>query len=402
MPMFKASPKVVYKPMVTSKASTMSKGPVRISAGGRMGQLMGIAERRYFRNGNLDFGRLQRDYEIANHYFKKPGQLFAAAKDLISPLFNRKNIFAPATITPSGTITKSTFKKGRNRGLNTRFYQKYIINSYATTTVRQTNPGWQITAQTAVLDAPDLYASVFKPINTTTTPAESLGFTDKIRITEVEVQTRMTNANNIGQIVDIYEIEPRLLSVSSIETNVTDPRTAWYRGYTLTNHSATGGIVGSSADNVATRPYDSVLFNRFYRINTVMRVELMPGSTHIHTSKYNINRTFTISDLAPCYDATVGFNWINAFGAHPLFTNHLLIVVQGLPVHSAGDTINSNKLTTSPVSIDVVQSKRIVFATSYADSTVTGINANTVLNHSITDSSQYIVQNPTLTNVNPQ
>jgi hypothetical protein len=150
-----------------------------------------------------------------------------------------------------------------------------------------------------------------------------------------DVRTMISNIDNIPVVVTIYEVVakhdmtsfPLFNNPSSLDTSVTwqhlSPSDAWYAG--MKNLGAAGSDATISSLTLGSRPYDSELFNTYWKVCSCVDVELSVGSVHQHTSSYQINRV--ISGQRPSYSSMLQG-----------ITRNIMIVVRGSPVTFVGDT----------------------------------------------------------------
>lgn len=150
-----------------------------------------------------------------------------------------------------------------------------------------------------------------------------------------------SNCASTNVFVDLYEVEPR----EDTDTG---------KGPVSLFNAGIGNMVpGETAASLGVSPYQSQGFTKNYIIKKKYTLELAPGRTHVHTSKYNIGKLFGQQDVL------AGPADIYRKG----FTHTLMCVAYGEPVNTAEQpapqTITSSLVSINTYSLDTI---RFVYA----------------------------------------
>jgi hypothetical protein len=145
--------------------------------------------------------------------------------------------------------------------------------------------------------------------------------TGKLHCGTCRLTTKITSMTETPVIVDIYELvakhdlcaNPSSTLASSLE--VMSPWYAWDLGLDLTGFTTTQ----ISMNNIGSLPYDSDVFNCYWKVCDKRRVTISAGSTHMHESEYVLNETLS-EQRFQCSLLMQGI------------TRSLLFVSQGTPV----------------------------------------------------------------------
>lgn len=171
--------------------------------------------------------------------------------------------------------------------------------------------------------------------------------TSKIFHKYCELETEIASLSTYPIYVDIYELVARhdLSSGNGGLTNlqIYAPNNYWSGG--LANSVATpaavfAGASGVTATTIGSNPYDSELFNVYWKIAAKFTVALSAGDVHRHKSNYTINRI--IDPQRGGYSSLLAG-----------LTRNIMVVVRGTPVR---DTVTANSVNagTATVSVDHV------------------------------------------------
>lgn len=189
-------------------------------------------------------------------------------------------------------------------------------------------------------------ASFVDDNGTTTTPAK------RFMLNNCTEKVTMTNMSSANSYVDIYEWKCRRETSSN-------PLLAWDTG--SAHELITGASTGVAADgtkNIGTNPFQSNYFCCRYLIKRVLHLELAPGRTHMHISKYPINQYFN-------YDA---FDVTESDEFQENLTRGIMVVAWGGASQIVG-TPGTTGVTTADIKIDLIRTATYTFRYLYPSST---------------------------------
>lgn len=95
---------------------------------------------------------------------------------------------------------------------------------------------------------------------------------------------------------------------------------------------------------VGSRPYQSALFNTYFKVKKKVRVVLDPGATHRHNYSHTPNRYIDTSRVSTSSVTT----------AKRGLTTSVLLVVHGEPVNAVGTQGSADVVSSGPAKIDFV------------------------------------------------
>lgn len=112
-------------------------------------------------------------------------------------------------------------------------------------------------------------------------------------------------------------------------------------------------------------PFKSPAFTTFIKINKVTRVELGAGRSHEHVTKLAMNKSFIRQEIAE-----------NSNEYHPGWTNGVLIITRGEPVHNGvWPAATASTVSTATQVLDIVQVSEIsYFYALPSSSTIESVN----------------------------
>lgn len=154
----------------------------------------------------------------------------------------------------------------------------------------------------------------------------------ELYIERLKAEIAFTNASSSNSTIIIYDIISR--SDCSVAGKNSSPGAAWSYGVDSEGGSSTDYKV------IGSLPSDSVMFNKFYKISNMTRINMAPGQLHRHEVTYTPNRKVQgfWPDAAPY-----------CLGGLTCWT---LIVHYGQPAH---DSTTTTSVTVDVSSLDVVR-----------------------------------------------
>lgn len=217
-----------------------------------------------------------------------------------------------------GRLRKKQFGVSRLSPQQTRLF---------TVTERQTNVAGRqhVWSKTSLVQA-DLNAMLNSMPVDATFPTN----TKQLAIQSVTSKYMITNTAATNVFVDIYECVPRQDCIEA-------PVSAWGNGL----NDMQAGIVQTS---VGTTPYMSPRFTKNWLIMKKITLELAAGRTHMHTSKYNIGRTYSEADSL----AAAGILYRQGFA------KTIMMVAYSEPIN----TVDGLSVTPAPVSINALTTEQ--------------------------------------------
>lgn len=231
-------------------------------------------------------------------------------------------------------------KNNQTYRISTVKYDKIVTNSYGTQAVNQER----------VMGASDFQDDC---VRFGISGSTANYYTTSLVYGEVVDTTTFTNQELTTAYLDIYEISPRFHTTATIL-----PIERWNLGLGYEYD-------GTAPSNVYLYPYEkpfrSQLFCLFYKVEKILKVELAPGQSHKHTSKYGINK-LVHGGIAAQYQTSRGF------------TNFRMYVASGTPIN---DATNNALVSTSTITIDVV-TQRLYDVTTYPQTRTRTYSTNTL------------------------
>jgi len=189
----------------------------------------------------------------------------------------------------------------------------------------------------------------------------------------IEGKLNITNPTNLPVRVDIYDIMSSFMSCTSSNYSFYSPLTCWANG--LSNQ----GLIGTNTQietRLGSKPYDSDIFNTYYKVRKFTSIIIPFGRTHVHRFNFKINQLMK----------NVYLN--NLFNNVPNITYNPMIVFQGLPGSVSNGTTAYYGITQSALETEVQYSIRY---SGIANNTVYTNNYVNVSNY--TNSAQFNIAN---------
>lgn len=166
--------------------------------------------------------------------------------------------------------------------------------------------------------------------------------TSKIYHRNCIVESSISNLSQYPIEVDIYEViakhDTNQLNFAGTSLGNTGPVFYWSQGLIDTTFTS-GGYPKEAYTTLGSRPFDSEMFNSYWRICSKHTVALSVGDVHKHISEYHIDGFI---DPARYFYST------NLAG----ITRNIMFVIRGTPVR---DTLDANKIGIGPATANVVQ-----------------------------------------------
>lgn len=238
--------------------------------------------------------------------------------------------------------------------------QKYIASSTFSQKLSAPAYGTQAIGTTTSISSSVFNDDLQRVTGGTTNYAKN---TSSLIYTNTTDVTTFTNVELTTAYLSIYEIAPRF-------NTGTTPLTAWEEG--LADEANAASTTYSTYP--FEKPFRSQKFCLFFKVLKVHMIELSPGASHKHTSKYNINRVV--------HGAVANTNMYTKN-----FTNFRMYIATGTPIN---DATNKSLVSTSTISIDVVvQRTRTMGSDSrprtliYADNALNTITSAQVVSDSV-------------------
>lgn len=150
----------------------------------------------------------------------------------------------------------------------------------------------------------------------------------------VESTYLFTNHSPGCVFMTLYDIVPKV-------DNPADPNTCWTGGLNYT--TGTGGSVSSTYWN--SKPSDSILFNRTWKIEKVTKVEMHTGRSHMHTRKFAYNGLLPLEKAYSYGSGSVGLKGI---------TRQTLCVIHGMVTSNVPAAVVDNAVTLDRVKVNYV------------------------------------------------
>lgn len=244
------------------------------------------------------------------------------------------------------SITRSMTNKGIRNGLQSRdggnsiskcnygarkcYIPRSVLNAVATQH-RLSNSSISATS-TAGVQAYYEIAWLSAPI----VGAIAAALTDRIFFQRVAGEIQLVNASATNSSLIIYDIIARR-DISTVSKNQS-PAIAWSYGIDQSGGANTDYTV------VGSTPWESPMFNTFYKVVQKTPISLSPGELHRHFTTFSPNKV--VSD-------TLGDSV--AYGIRDL-SCWTLIVHHGMPAH---DSTTTTSVTIDPSALDVVHSMTV-------------------------------------------
>jgi hypothetical protein len=123
--------------------------------------------------------------------------------------------------------------------------------------------------------------------------------------------------------------------------NCGDPNTAWFAGL------QDEGAGGTGFTTVGAEPFQSELFNQYFKVHGKTKVDIPSGGTHRHVIRWRPNKVLHNEVMTNSVYSAGGSN----AGGVADITVFTLIIFHGQPAH---DSTTITSVTVSPASLDVI------------------------------------------------
>lgn len=175
--------------------------------------------------------------------------------------------------------------------------------------------------------------------NSSTSYLSMGGYDTEMFLAHMKRTVYITSSTSVNCTLRIYECVAKL---DSSDIDVITPFTAWRTGLfqQMGDAYVTGALTGT-VYQIGMFPSAVRCFRTFWHIDKYFDIQLPAGSSHIHTSEYNVNATIPFQRAANT----------NIMGGISRFN---LYVLSGTPVHAVGDTTVVGMGSTS---VDIVENK---------------------------------------------
>lgn len=198
--------------------------------------------------------------------------------------------------------------------------------------------------QQAVTDVAQLECNQFKDANgifqtlvdNNTSPAQT------VYVRNIQQEYLFSNASSSNVFVKIFECTARRDITASTLSAGAYAVPQW-RGTGAFDHGITEILASRNAQAMGITPFDSRLFCTMYKVDKVYNVELGPGRSHKHQSKFEVNKL--IHEQRTSRNDILGG-----------ITRCVLIMAYGAPVNS---TTDANQVTTGRVALNIVRKQAI-------------------------------------------
>lgn len=155
---------------------------------------------------------------------------------------------------------------------------------------------------------------------------------DRMYVESIVGQLKIQSASNISQELDIYEVFPRH------DQTLYSPATAFTTGI----NDASFATYSVNANDLNMTPFKSQLFTNYYYVRRVKRLNLPPGSGHIHHFHYILHKQgFRERLVSTTASTTIGVQG---------FSGSFLLINQGTVIH---DSVNYSYLGSGSTNLDV-------------------------------------------------
>jgi len=162
--------------------------------------------------------------------------------------------------------------------------------------------------------------------------------TSRVLLEYIEGETIFANASVYTTSCTIYDVIARRDLPSA---NSGDPLQAWAVG--INDESA----IGAAFAIVGAEPFQSELFNQYYKVCGKTKIDLPSGGTHRHVITWRPNKILHNEVFAnSCYSGGTA-----KYGGNNDITVFSLVVFHGQPAH---DSTTTTAVTLSPASLDCV------------------------------------------------
>ena len=205
-----------------------------------------------------------------------------------------RSIGTPTVFGNYGSITTTNYTEGK-------YYLPKRISSEYGEIVRVNNLSGRITATTSLqnnasvstVSGLDLYSlgQDLSQLTSSNLTAETQQGDVKLYIHQVQTQIRFTNSGNVGVVLDLYEVVPRI-DIDFNETDIFTPSSAWNTGLAKQLPIGSMTVTSVNPSTFGISPLDSAAFGSVYLVKKKFSIELPGATSHVHKSTYNINRHY--------------------------------------------------------------------------------------------------------------
>lgn len=262
-----------------------------------------------------------------------------------------------ATPLPNRSGSESAYKiMLKNKGLLKKYANRVrpLTLTYNNGNYTTGGAGKQVVAVLGALyDRPDMHN-----MNTTASVQEFGGTGTQVGYKTLQIYLKsgfatysIVNPSNASMRITLYDILPRRDGYQTIGGNYVTPDACWSEGMLQQQ----GNSTTPTFNDLGCRPYDSQLFNDFFKVKCTTYVDLAPGQCHYHRVNFHPHK-FIDRDIIDQSSSVM-----SCFKGLTLYT---LAVVQGQPVND-----NAASITTEATKIDWVQS--ISYHYSYVSNNMT-------------------------------
>lgn len=261
-----------------------------------------------------------------------------------------------ATPTPNRSGSESAYKISlRNKGLLKKFANKVRP-------LTLTFNGGNLDSQLAGKQCVSLLGGIFdrvdlhNMVNTATTQefgtSIPAGYKNlQIYLKEGHATYAIVNPGNAVQRVILYDIMPRRDTYQTIGGQALLPDIAWSEGMVQQQSNSTTSL----HTDMGCRPWDSQLFNDYFKVKCTTYIDLAPGQCHWHRVNFKPHKFLDRDIIDANSSSSTAFKGL---------TLYCLAVTQGQPIHDSASSI-----TTTPTKLEWVQS--ISYHFSYISNNMT-------------------------------
>lgn len=318
--------------------------------------------KKYYRKGKNLYNKVKPYYDKFQK-FRNTGKAGLASVEILRPYNSIIN--AKSLTSVSGEITKSDFTLGKP--VDARYAQTFRMAQSFKNTQNYSSQLSSLTAQQAYaggscLDGNTIFNQANALYNETFAPGATGNRATKFGIRSANQILTFSNSGNNNLMLTIYEIGLRRDIMTNDETtyNYSSPLKAINTSYSLQGTLGTSGYPTLNSNSYGGSIFSADGFNFIYKVDSIFRITLAPGSSHVHTSDYFVHEMMS-GEIA---DSTRG--------GYRNITRYFLIKIHGMPVH---DSVNTTNVSVGPSRLDYVVSQTFRYDDYVASNTVTMLSS---------------------------